>query len=420
MTTRRQFLQNLIAGTAALSNLSPLLLRAAESDEKLPPVRQLTKGPKFHWFGYYDKLQFDPTGRYILGMQVGFEGRSPKPDDELRIGMVDTGDNDKWIELGKTTAWGWQQGCMLQWIPGSATEVIWNDRDGDHYISRIMDIKSGKERTLPHAIYTLSPDGKTGIVPDFRRLNDMRPGYGYTGIADPNPKVLEPTDSGIWRVDLKSGEAKLLFSVADCAAFGTYPDDARGAKKWFNHLLFNQDGSRFVFLNRWRPTTETTKFRTRMITCSADGREMHLVGGAGLVSHFIWRDARHLLMWTKPDDHPPGFYLIRDRSDVFEQIGAGVMTVDGHCTYLPGFGDRWICNDTYPDKERLQHPYLFDVNTRTKIPLGHFSSPKEYTGEVRCDNHPRFSPDGTKVVIDSPHNSGRQMYLIDVSQIVKK
>ena len=280
MNTRRFFLQQLITGTAACANLSTILL-AAENDQKLPPVRQLTKGPKFHWFGYYDKLQFDPTGRYILGMEVGFEGRSPKPDDELRVGMVDTAENDKWIELGKTTAWGWQQGCMLQWIPGSASEVIWNDRDGDHYISRILDVKSGRERTIPHAIYTLAPDGKSAIVPDFRRLNDVRPGYGYTGIADPNYKELTPKDSGIWTVDLASGEAKLLFSVADLAAFGVLPEDASGAKQWFNHLLYNQDGSRFVFLHRWRPTTEKSKFRTRMVTSSADGKDWHVVGGRG-------------------------------------------------------------------------------------------------------------------------------------------
>ena len=33
-------------------------------------MRALTRGPKYHWFGYYDKLQFDPTGRYVLGMEV--------------------------------------------------------------------------------------------------------------------------------------------------------------------------------------------------------------------------------------------------------------------------------------------------------------------------------------------------------------
>jgi hypothetical protein len=51
--------------------------------------------------------------------------------------------------------------------------------------------------------------------------------------------------------------------------------------------------------------------------------------------------------------------------------------------------------------------------------LGHFLSPKEYVGEWRCDNHPRSSPDGRKVVIDSPHGrNGRQMYLIDLREIV--
>ncbi len=36
-------------------------------------ARPITSGPKHHWFGYYDKLQFDPSARYALGMEVGFE-----------------------------------------------------------------------------------------------------------------------------------------------------------------------------------------------------------------------------------------------------------------------------------------------------------------------------------------------------------
>jgi Tol biopolymer transport system component len=54
------------------------------------------------------------------------------------------------------------------------------------------------------------------------------------------------------------------------------------------------------------------------------------------------------------------------------------------------------------------------------VPLGSFRSGPEYAGEWRCDTHPRFSPDGTKVVIDSPHAGGRQMYLIDVAAIVRR
>ncbi len=104
-------------------------------------MRVITRGPRRHWFGYYDKLQFDPTGRYCLGMEVDFEHRSPRPDDVIQIGMVDLKDNDRWIELGKSTAWCWQQGCMLQWVPGSKTTVLWNDRDNDRYVCRILNVQ---------------------------------------------------------------------------------------------------------------------------------------------------------------------------------------------------------------------------------------------------------------------------------------
>jgi Tol biopolymer transport system component len=100
-----------------------------------------------------------------------------------------------------------------------------------------------------------------------------------------------------------------------------------------------------------------------------------------------------------------------------EVVAPDVMTENGHNTYLPG--NRWILNDTYPDKERKQHPYLYDTATGKRYPLGHFASPPEYTGEWRCDNHPRFSPDGKSVVIDSPHGgNGRQLYLIEISGLV--
>jgi Tol biopolymer transport system component len=47
------------------------------------------------------------------------------------------------------------------------------------------------------------------------------------------------------------------------------------------------------------------------------------------------------------------------------------------------------------------------------VQLGRFHSPAEYAGEWRSDLHPRSSPDGTKICIDSPHEGRRQMYLVD-------
>ena len=106
--------------------------------------------------------------------------------------MIDLANDDRWTPFGESRAWCWQQGCMLQWLPGSRSEVIWNDREGDHFVSHILDVQSRKKRTLPAPIYALSPDGKWALAPDFSRLHDWRPGYGYAGIPDRNAKVHDP------------------------------------------------------------------------------------------------------------------------------------------------------------------------------------------------------------------------------------
>jgi hypothetical protein len=381
------------------------------------PVRAITRGPKFHWFGYYDKLQFDPTGRYVLGMQVDFEHRSPRADDVIRVGMVDLRDGDRWIELGDTRAWCWQQGCMLQWLPGSATKILWNDREGERFVCRTLDVKTNERGVLPSPVYAVAPDGRGAVTTDFRRLIDVRPGYGYAGLPDPFAAEAAPRDSGVWRVDIDFGRVELILSIADVSRFGRRSNEMQGAKHWFNHLLFNPDGSRFAFLHRWRPSTERRGgFHTRMLTARADGSGLHVLDPSGHTSHFIWRDPGHVLAWTKPEGSPAGFYLLKDRTNDVEPIGKGVMVENGHCTFLPGA--EWILNDTYPDRERLQHVYLFHVRSGRRVPLGSFLSRKEYAGEWRCDTHPRFSPDGKRVTIDSPHLGGRQMHLIDASGLV--
>lgn len=411
MLTRRQLLAQLSAtGLASL-------IRAQDTGSG-PPVRQITKGPANHWFGYYDKFQFSPDNRFVLGNQVTFEHRSPTPEDVIKVGVVDLQDGDKWTELGETRAWNWQQGCMLQWVPGTASTVMWNDRVDGQFVCHLMDVKSGKKRTLPHPVYNLSPDGKWGIAPDFRRLNDCRPGYGYAGIADPNRDVLVPEDAGLWKIDMETGRQELLITFAQAAAIPYEGGFSKGAKHWFNHLLFNQDGSRFIFLHRWRGEKEGKSFSTRLFTAKADGSDLYDLDPLGKTSHFVWRDPQHVFAWAFHPSHGEKFYLYEDKTRNVTVVGKEKMPVNGHNTYLPGKNNEWVLNDCYPNKQRMQIPYLYHIPSDRRIDLGQFYSPAFYTGEWRCDNHPRASRDGRLVCIDSPHNHGRQMYVIDVSGLV--
>ncbi len=389
------------------------------------PTEVITGGPGHHWFGYYDKRQFDPSGRFVLTARVEFEGRSPRPDDTIRVGMIDLEKRNRWTQLGTSVAWGWQQGCMLQFIPGTDSKVIWNDRQKDQFICHIKDFKTGEQKTLPFPIYTLSPDGETALSVDFERINDLRPGYGYAGIPDPNREVLAPENAGIYRCDLETGEKELIISIADMSRYPLGESDDptfdhfHTQKNWFNHLLFNTDGSRFVFLHRWKLPRELKKgsFGTLMYSSDLEGKDIRIVDGSGYTSHFIWRDPEYLAMWTRHRGKD-GFYLFKDDgSDMAIQIGEGIMARNGHNTYLPG--NEWILNDTYPDEDRMQHVYLYHVPTGKRIPIGDFYLDPSYQGEWRCDTHPRFSPDGKKVVIDCPvGDQGRQLVLMDISIIV--
>ena len=187
MKTRRSFIKNsslflsasLLHGKNVFSHESKSFGLA----DSLPAI-PITKGPGYHWFGYYDKWQFDQTGRYVLGMKVDFEHRSPSPEDVVQIGIIDLKNNYTWKTVGTSSAWGWQQGCMLQWVPGSSEEIIWNDRKNQTYVAHILNIKTWKKRTLPKAIYALSPDGSWAIGTEFSRIQNLRPGYGYAGLPD--------------------------------------------------------------------------------------------------------------------------------------------------------------------------------------------------------------------------------------------
>ncbi|NJO69473.1 MAG: hypothetical protein HC830_09520 [Bacteroidetes bacterium] len=151
MSARRTFLKTFAVSMAACSLFPKRAIGIMNPGNVNFPIRQITKGPKFHWFGYYDKLQIDPTGRFVLAIQTGFKGRTPASGDVVKIGYIDTKMNNRWKEVGESRSWGWQQGCMLQWLPGSDREIIWNDCVNGQFVAHIVDI--GSEKNAPYHLH---------------------------------------------------------------------------------------------------------------------------------------------------------------------------------------------------------------------------------------------------------------------------
>jgi hypothetical protein len=414
---RREFLKATWTATAACGLFGTRRALGAQTGT-FPQVRQITRGPQFHWFGYYDKLQFSPDNRFVLTNKVSFEHRSPTADDVIEVGMVDLHEQDKWIPLGQSKAWCWQQGCMLQWIPGTESKVIWNDREKDRFVSHILDVNTGDKRTLPTPIYSLSPNGKEAVSCDFARVADCRPGYGYAGIRDRFFDDMAPEGSGVTHVNLETGAEKLIVTHRQLAATGKVFENHPDSKHHAYHLLCSPDGKRFILLHRW--TQPKGGHLTRLITAAMDGSDLRIVIPNGYASHFIWRDATHILSqakgWLGNDGW--GDFLFEDKdSGIVAEIGKGVLDSGGHLSYLRN--NEWILNDTYPKgPQRFQTPHLYHIPANRRIDLGNFPLPREYTGEWRVDTHPRLSRDERWVCLDSPHTGqGRQLHLIDISGI---
>ena len=399
------------------------------------PVVPVTHGPKYHFFGYYDKFPWNASGRYMLGLETNFMDRPPKPDDVAVIGLIDTRDGHAWKRIAETTAWNWQQGTMLQWLASSPEDtIIYNSRERGKYISVIHNIATGKKRTLPLPIYAISPDARKAVTLNFSRLHNHRPGYGYVGIEDPNSAVDAPENDGIYLMDIESGNHKLIVSIRSIVDFrhersmDTPPErhnhtqfktvegysgpSLRPCSHWFNHLQFNTDRARFVFMHRWWSPDGSRN--DRILTASAAGSDVHLVVGDKVVSHFDWRDERHLLVWARKYGVGDYFFLFKDRSDDYEIVGKDILVQDVHCSYSPD--RRWILCDSDPSGRRQ---FLFRVADGARFHVGWFPAAPALKAEIRCDLHPRWNRDGTKVCFDSVHEGVRQMYVADVSSIVK-
>jgi hypothetical protein len=378
------------------------------------PVRTITSGPGYHWFAYYDKDQVDVTGRYALSMESDFENRSPTPDDEIRVGMVDLADGDTWIDLGQTRAWNWQQGCMLQWRPNTEDEVLWNDREGEgdqaHFVTRLLDVSDGGLRTLERPVYTVSADGRWALGLDFARIQLQRPGYGYAGVPDPYAEVPAPASSTIYRLDLDTGVSEDLVSLADIAAIPHPDGDFSTAMHRFNHLQVNPSGTRFLFYHRWLSQGGTGY--TRVFTAATDGTDVRLLTDESNLSHYDWLDDHTVCIWVGARG---GYSLYDDNVGYLETL---LHYDDGHETIHP-LGE-WLLSDTYVDSDGNHKVYLYNLFTDEIVLLGLFPMPGGYGGgEFRVDTHPRLASDGRTVIIDSPHTgAGRQQHLLDISEHV--
>ncbi|MFC1837891.1 hypothetical protein ACFLYW_04350 [Thermodesulfobacteriota bacterium] len=367
------------------------------------------------FFGYYDIPQFSRDENLLLAMAAPLINTTPSPEHHVRLGFFDLREDEpNFCEFAITSTWCWQQGCRLQWFPSEAEgTVLYNTIVDGSYGCIIQDVYSGEVvRSFRRPIYVVSRDGLWGLSLNFSRLQRLRPGYGYNVLPDLSQNELQPADDGIWRIDLEKGEEKLLVPLRDIAELKSDPT-AFGAQHYFNHLLFNIDGDRFMFFHLWQLANGSR--RIRLLTSNINGEDIRLLNDSGHASHYCWKDNNLLLCFSTITDKGEGYYLYNDFKGETQIIGDGILNEDGHPSFIPS--SDWLITDTYPDKYGDQSLLLYDCDTSKLIVLDKEFSPVRFHTEMRCDLHPRVSTSGRYVCIDCFSDGKRAMKVFDISSL---
>jgi hypothetical protein len=363
---------------------------------------------KGEWFfGYYDKTPWPSEMTRLLTHIL----RKPSART-VEIAVIDREQHSCTI-IGHSRAWNFQQGSMTGWLPDG--RVIFNDVENDLLVARIVTTGGKCEAVIPYPVQTVHPSGREALGLNYRRLYRLRRDYGYAvPVKNFSPDQAVDKD-GIWHIDLQSGKGELMLTLAEL--LNRHPvGQVNPALTKVNHFMVSPSGKRCAFMHRW--VVQTTRY-SRLFVMDWNGEHLKLLLDSDLISHFFWRDEDTLICFCRAEGQRERYVHINTTSGAITSVGGGQLDPfdDGHPSYAPG--GRWIVTDTYPDLKYQQQIVLLDTATNEVVRAGRFFHPLRFFSETRCDLHPRWSPDGKWISIDSGLSRKRGSYVVDVAKIVR-
>lgn len=376
---------------------------------------------KATFFGYHDKTPFSKKGTKILAMSVNASDKKAESEGSLlKLGYYEKDAFGNFINsffpFAETSTWAWQQGCMLQWNPSNPdNEVIFNKLVNNQYGSVIFDIN--KRQTIKEfkdPVYSVSPNGRFAATLNFSRLGRLRPGYGYSLYKDDTDGLLAPENDGLFIISLSNGKKELIVNLK------TLADEINNKcdEHYVNHAVFSPDSLKIAFFHRWLINGNIRK--TRFLIYHLKNKEHFTLENTYKISHYCWVDDENILATTQTESNAGYKYILYNIKTKSKSYCNKVpLKTDGHPMADPQ-NNEIIVTDSRLNRKRDDHVFIFNRKNGQVTQVAKFFIPLAYTGQVRCDLHPRWDREGKFIVVDTVKNNKRTMALIDIKNTINK
>lgn len=405
------------------------------------------------WFGYYHYDVISRDGKKMLCNRGEIEGTSITADDKIDLGYYDI-ESGEWNYIDTTDSWNWQQGAMLQWIPGEENEdkVIYNISTGNHFNSVIYDVNTKEKKIIDYPIYCITPDGKKSISLNYERSYWCR-AYHYQPVVNPDYDVRVADDDGIFEIDLESNTRRRIVDIHDVIKVDAL-DDFDEAKHWFEHIMISPSGKRFVFLHRF---SYCRGYVTRVCVCDIDGSNLQVLPNwqKNFWSHIGWKGDEAFALYTVKRDSiapfmkvpvsnnpskpslsrkikdlvkkalpqaaskatkAPSYYQLYElkNGEWVNEINFDdkLFDIDGHPSFA--LDGEYMITDSYPDLKQMQRLMIYNTKTKKVVQVGSFFAAFK-DNPASCDLHPKLSYGEKYLAVDTAYSGKHRMILFEIN-----
>lgn len=424
-----------------------------------------TQSDKAEWFGYYNYDLMSRDGKKFLCNRASFDARGITADDTLDLGWYDL-ESGEWHYIATTDSFNWEQGAMLQWLPGEGNEnkVIYNFSDKVHFYAMIHDIVTGEDRKIDFPIYGITPDGRYSISLNYERSYWCR-AYHYQPVVNAEYDVQVAEDDGVFLVDLQENKVKRIVSIQDIIALDADEDFGK-AKHWLEHVMIDKAGEHFVCLHRF---SYGPGYLTRIVAANIDGTNLHIISdwrsatfthtGFGKNDFVVYgsrmnsiqaaytkqmfrvndvagdqskqsvavalkRFARRFVPRglkdsLKKNDRGYRHYALKNgRYQLVADYYWKMFHIDGHPSL--SLDEKYMITDTYPDENGNQNLVFFNTLNKKAICVATLSAGL-MGNPASCDLHPKMCFHDKYVIVDTAYTGRHRMIVFEINwEAIKK